>query len=110
MELTKLLIYALAAWRISSIFVNEGGPFDVFLKIRTRIAGIRYDEFRENEISVIPGNILAGILSCVWCCSVWVGFFFSLFWLIFPTISLIFAVPFALSALAIGYNKLLGGE
>lgn len=108
MELTKLLIYALAVWRISSVFVNEDGPFDVFLKIRTRIAGIGYDEF--GKMSMIPGNILAGILSCVWCCSVWVGFFFTLFWFIFPTISLIFAVPFALSALAIGYNKLLGGE
>lgn len=108
MEPINLIIYALAVWRISSIFVNEGGPFDLFLKIRTNIAGIKYDEF--GKMSMIPGNVLAGILSCVWCCSMWIGFFFTLFWLVFPTISFILAVPFALSALAIGYNKLLGGE
>src|SRR3990172_3330830 len=70
MTLTSLLIYGLATWRISSILVNEAGPWDVFVRLRA-LAGIGHDKNRQAVI--IPDGFFASILSCIWCCSVWVG-------------------------------------
>jgi hypothetical protein len=69
----NFLISALAVWRISSLLVKEDGPGDVFAKLRN-ISGVKY-----NEYSVSYGtNVIAKILLCVWCCSVWVAFFVAL--------------------------------
>ena len=63
------LISILAVWRISSLLVREDGPFDAFLKLRTK-AGIQFDEYSNPKVT----SVWAGILSCIWCCSVWVSF------------------------------------
>ena len=55
----------LATWRISSLLVNEGGPWDVLAKVRY-ILGVRYDQYSNCQS---PGNVLC----CVWCTSIWVG-------------------------------------
>jgi len=69
----NFLISSLAVWRISSLLVREDGPWDVFAKLRN-ISGVKY-----NEYSVSYGtNLISSILSCVWCTSVWVGFFVAL--------------------------------
>jgi len=70
MTTTDVLIYGLATWRISSILVNEAGPWDVFVRLRA-LAGIGHDKNRQAVI--IPDGFFASILSCIWCCSVWVG-------------------------------------
>jgi hypothetical protein len=108
MEPIQLIIYALATWRIASLLVNEDGPWEIFRKIRINIAGIGYDGF--GRVSMVPDNLLAGILSCVWCCSVWIGTFMAIFWIISPSISFVFAFPLALSSLAIGYERLIRGK
>lgn len=64
----------LAVWRVSSLLVKEDGPGDIFIKLRSK-SGIYYDEYSRLQTP----NVLAGILSCVWCCSVWVGFIGCLF-------------------------------
>ena len=50
--------------------MNEAGPWDVFVRLRA-LAGIGHDKNRQAVI--IPDGFFASILSCIWCCSVWVG-------------------------------------
>lgn len=93
-----LIVYVLAVWRVSSLFVGEAGPFRVFLKLRAW-AGIRHDD--TGRAVEIPDNFSAQLFSCVWCFSIWVGFFLTIFWLVSPEWSLKFSVPFALSGGAV---------
>lgn len=101
-EPQNLIVYGLAVWRISSLFVNEDGPAHIFRRIR-ELAGITHDD--QGVFVIIPETFLAGVLSCVWCCSIWVSFFMTAFWLISPEISLKLAVPFAFSGMAIVIEK-----
>ena len=62
------LIVALAVWRVSSLLVNEDGPFDIFAKIRYWV-GVRF-----NQLSEPYGiNVISKGLTCVWCTSVWIS-------------------------------------
>lgn len=89
------LILALATWRLSSLIVNEAGPWDLLAKARALI-GIYYDDH-----SMLQGkNMIARAMICVWCSSVWVGIFVTVLYLIVP-ITTILLLPFALSAVAI---------
>ena len=94
MEIQHLVVYFIAIWRISNLFVNEQGPWGIFRVIR-EWNGIQHDE--SGYPYMIPDNFGAQVLSCIWCFSVWVSFFFTLLWLIDPVDSLRLAVPFALS-------------
>lgn len=68
MTLERLVIVGLVVWRISSLLVNEDGPFNLFAKFRHKI-GVYYDEY-----SVAHGrNVIAGAFTCVWCISFWVA-------------------------------------
>lgn len=98
LTLTQFIVYSFAIWRISNLFVNEGGPWLVFKSIR-EWSGIQHDD--GGQPFLIPDNITAQALSCVWCMSLWIGFFFTIFLLIFPVISYYVAVTFAFSTLAI---------
>lgn len=104
MKVTDLLIYGLATWRLASLFVQEDGPFDVFVKLR-ELAGIEHDENKEPYI--IPDNFFAGILSCVWCCSMWAALLWGVIYLLFPVWSLKIAMVFAFSTIAIVIDKYL---
>ncbi len=64
----NFLIVALAVWRISSLLVNEEGPFGIFEKLRY-LVGVRYDEHSER----IGTNVIAEVLTCVWCISIYLG-------------------------------------
>jgi hypothetical protein len=97
------ILLSFATWRISSLLVNENGPWNIFLRLRQR-AGL------ENAIE-IPDGFFPGVLSCVWCCSMWVGAAWTLLWFFFdPTAHPVYgwlALPFMFSALAIGYERLV---
>lgn len=95
--LTELLIFSLATWRVSSLFVSEAGPFRLFVRVR-EWAGITHDD--NDEVVMIPDTLRAGLLSCVWCFSVWVGTFWALFFLLSP-VAVYAALPFAFSAAAV---------
>lgn len=99
--MTNILILALTTWRLSSFLANdEDGPFDIFIHIR-RWIGIRY-----NEQAVPYGtNAISRMIACIWCLSVWVGLALTLCYLWQPEITIYASTPFALSALAIGYNR-----
>lgn len=62
-------LLTLAAWRVTSLLVNEDGPADVFIRLRVKL-GMRYDEYN----LPVATTFLAHLLSCVWCASVWIGF------------------------------------
>lgn len=107
MSLTELIIYILAVWRIANLFVNERGPFDVFSKLRVA-AGHSVDE--EGVSVEIPDGFFSQVLSCLWCSSVWVAFWFTGLWLIDHEFALRFAVPFAMSAGAIMIDAFIFGR
>lgn len=101
----NFLILALAVWRLSSLLVEEEGPFLVFVRLRTR-AGIEYDDYSER----IATTELAKIFNCVWCMSVWVGIFTVIFYWIWPEAIYWIAMPLALSAAAILLDRWAKGE
>jgi len=106
MGIIELLIYTLATWRVSSMLVNERGPGDMFLHLR-ELAGFEHDE--DGIVTIIPETFIGGVLSCMWCCSVWVGLFFSAGALLWPLGAIWGATPLALSAGAILVEKILNG-
>ena len=93
------ILTALATWRISSLLVHEDGPFNIFKRLR-KLAGL------ENVVE-IPDGFFPGVLSCVWCASLWVGAVWALVWWLAPEVVEWLALPFALSALAIGLERLV---
>lgn len=78
MTLTALLVLGLSTWRLTSLFVSEDGPFDIFDRIRFK-AGVRYDAY-SNPIGT---NVLAKAMSCMWCFSIWIAALLVLGWMIF---------------------------
>ena len=94
--IAALLVLGLATWRISSLFVSENGPLDIFVKFRF-IIGVRYDSLSQP----VGTNFIADLFTCVWCASVWFGLFFAVLWFINADAAIILALPFALSAVAI---------
>jgi hypothetical protein len=68
MTLLRLLISLFATWRLTSLFVYEAGPFDVFTRLRQR-AGVQYDE-RSN---VYGTNVVSKMLICPKCASLWMA-------------------------------------
>lgn len=68
------VVLSLASWRITSLLVNEAGPFDIFAKFRHFI-GVYYDEY-----SHVKGkNVIAKAFTCIWCLGFWISVVFSLF-------------------------------
>lgn len=105
MELTTFLLFSFATWRLASLLVREKGPWDMFVWIRER-TGIRHDENKTPYL--IPDNVLAGILSCTWCASMWAGMFWVGFFLIVPPLATKIATIFAISTGAILIDKWMG--
>jgi len=91
------LILGLATWRVASLFVNEKGPFNIFVLIREE-AGIQHD--KSGDPFLIPGNFFAQVLSCVWCFSAYSGIFWMLVYKFLPFWDVL-AYPFAFSAIAV---------
>ncbi len=93
MDVSRLAIFLLATWRISSLVFREAGPWNIFVHIRTVIGST---------------GVGASLLSCLWCVSVWVGLiltplaFWQHGWLV--------ALPFALSAGSILIERLVQHE
>ena len=95
-----LVILGLAVWRVSSLLVNEEGPWELFARLRHRL-GVRYD-VRSKPIGT---TMVSKALTCVWCTSVWVGTGGGVFYLLAPRLTMALCLPLALSAVAILVNK-----
>lgn len=94
MTLINLVLFGLATFRIAHVFVWERGPGDLFRKLRKIFGATNWNP----EESV---GFMAGVFSCVWCMSMWVGFFFTALVLFNLEVAVMVAFPFALSAIAI---------
>jgi hypothetical protein len=123
-----LIVYSLATWRISSLLVNEIGPYAILLRLRV-LFGVEYwtQGLKEVEISCISDNFdnwlneeesffivyrneFSKLFSCVWCMSIWVSlcFIFSEFILPLHILNIIriFALWMAISALSIKISEI----
>lgn len=69
----ELVVFSLLTWRLSSLLAKEDGPFELFARLRDRV-GVRFDDYSH----CIGKNVVAQGLCCVWCSSVWVGWFIAL--------------------------------
>lgn len=69
----KDILYALATWRISSIFVHEAAPYELASRLR-RAVGVRHDA-RGN---IYADSELGKLFTCVWCMSVWIGWLLAI--------------------------------
>lgn len=54
----QLLTLALAAWRLSSLFASEYGPFDLLEKFRVAL-GLRYEEHNRGVGVVVEPTVLS---------------------------------------------------
>lgn len=62
--LIKIILYFLVAYGISFAFVESGGPFDIFIKIR---------DYAEKSFKT-----LGELFKCMFCFPTWVGFILSI--------------------------------
>ena len=85
--LIKHLIIVLATWRVTNLFVNEFGPFNIFYKLRSRAKNTFFED----------------LLDCVYCSSIWIGFGFAL--LVGKNLSEIFVLSLFYSAGTILLDK-----
>ncbi len=99
----EFIVIGFATWRIASMIAVETGPAGVFEWFRDKV-GIEYDE---RSIPVATNFIGEGLM-CVWCNSVWIGLAFTGLWYWQKAIALILSLPFALSALAIIVEEIVG--
>lgn len=104
-NILDLIIISLAAWRITSILVREEGPYDICEKFRYML-GVRYDEHSKR---VTNGNMLASLVLCTWCTSVWVAALFFILYYISNNIAILIAAPLAISTLTIFTDIIITG-
>lgn len=74
-----LLLIAIATWRLSYMLASETGPFDAFVKLRTRLP-------------------LGGLTSCMYCVSIWTA---PVIWLVWQTPAQVVVLWLALSGAAL---------
>lgn len=85
--LLQAFIVGLATWRISSFFVAEEGPFNVFVNMRNRCGIVVTDD----GLQMAPETQMAKLLSCVWCFSTWAAPVMWLLYLYIPELVFIIA-------------------
>jgi len=85
-DLLTVAVMVLATWRLSSLLVDEDGPFNLLRKVRKWAGagefsprGLDAERLTPQEIEEVmlragrPESFLAGLLSCIWCTSIWVA-------------------------------------
>ncbi len=85
----SFLVLALACWRVSFLLTKEHGPFHIMSRLRER-------------------TTLGGLLSCLFCASVWVAFLCLVLW--YNTIGQVVMTVFALSGAAMLAHRYTGGD
>jgi hypothetical protein len=104
--LPDFVIGFMAVWRLSSLIVQEKGPFNIFVKIR-KLAKIEHDD--TGEVVSSPDTFWGGLLSCVWCSSVWISGFWTACYILNKELTMYCSIFLALSAGAIWLNKVIRG-
>lgn len=89
------ILIGMATWRLSSMLVNEAGPFDMFQTLRDKL-GV-YPVKVGDTVQCQSKHAIWGMFCCVWCMSVWV----SALMLTLYTIAPIMVYWLAISTLAV---------
>lgn len=102
------LIVVGSTWRLSYMLVYEEGPLHLFVFLR-EMAGITHDDdFYPISYS---DNFFAELLSCMYCTSVWVGIFITIFVVAVPDpYNALILLPLSLSAGAILIDSMVQKE
>jgi hypothetical protein len=87
----NFIIMSLATWRISSLLVNEDGPYQTLAEFRSRV--IKYTKAFE----------------CIWCVSLWIAGFMAIAYYFAPLYAIWIMLPFAISAGAILADRIING-
>lgn len=98
-----IIILILTTWRISSLLVDEGGPFDLFGRLRY-LLGVRYHNI---DSSAYGENVVSEALSCIWCTSFWVGLVLAICYWTIPVYTTWLCLPLALSGGAIIFSEVI---
>ena len=100
------LLAIFATFRITLLLVIEDGPYSIFKRLRNAVGITEIQLPDGTEITeIVKETLLTGILSCFYCCSIWVAVFVSL--LILSDIGSILLLPFAISGGAIVLLKVI---
>lgn len=115
-----VLLLGLATWRVSSLLVNEDGPWRVFRRMRRLAragewsqAGLDAGRLSSDEVEWVmmqagrPEGFFSGLLSCIWCVSVWVSALVVIMWLIWPHLAITACLVLAISAMAILIERVI---
>jgi len=99
MTIVSFLIIALAVWRVSNMFADtdQSGPGEILDWLRA-LAGVKYAD--DNLPYWKSGSFAAGLM-CVRCSSVWFGFIAGICYIANSHLTVLVALPFALSGAAI---------
>jgi len=96
----ELLLAALAVYRLWRLLAED----DILEPVRRKV--LRYVGWQGPRPGYPKGDPLpdeyrgrwAEFLTCPWCAGFWIGVLAWVFWLLFPSLALVVATPFALSA------------
>lgn len=104
MLILALILSGIATWRVAYMLVFEEGPGDIFKLLRTLVGVVDLDDGSREEEYGLTGikKFLAGIFSCIYCMSVWVGAFFAIF--NSPSVFLFLVYTLLFSTMAIFIN------
>ena len=97
----EFLVLGFATWRLSAMLSYEIGPFGIFFRLRGLLGFNQFDNGEE----VAPETFFGNLFACVWCLSVWIAIGVWIAYRLW-TPTLIIAVPFALSAVAIMVERI----
>lgn len=101
-EMLTAITAVFATWRLTSLLVQEAGPFDIFKKLREAV-GLEHDD--SGNVIDSSGGLLATLLICSFCTSLWVAVGVFALILVFPGTAVYILAPFALSAGAIVIDR-----
>ena len=107
MSLLGFCIICLAAWNISSLLVQEEGPFNIFARIRYWMGvdvGPDMGLYKRYGIGVIRENT-SGLFMCVWCMSRWVAAILIVSYMVFPSPTMILCSILAVSTAVIAVDN-----
>ena len=85
--MNSLILETLATWRLTSLFVQEEGPFELFEHIRQFVGVKEFNELDQLEQDrvygclmpfevppeIVANNVIAKALTCTWCFSMWIS-------------------------------------
>ena len=100
----ELGLLALAAWRVFQLIAEDA----ILDRPRRYVTRLRKDWKKEGDpTGTAYRENLADWIMCPYCAGFWIGIVWWVAWLICPYETLVFAVPWVISAGVIGASKIL---